>query len=92
MQCFKKELHYKIVSWDFLEGGWVKINTDGASRGNAGPSSNGFCLRDCQGDIINVEADNIGYKTNLMAKATVVLRALQFVSLHNYQNILLESD
>lgn len=55
-------------------------------------SSYGFCVRDFRGDVLYAEADTIGKATNLMAEATAVFRALQFVSRNTCQNIVLESD
>lgn len=40
------------VIWEFPQQGWVKYNTDGASRGNPGISSYAFCIRNKQGDLL----------------------------------------
>lgn len=40
------------VIWEYPTPGWIKVNTDGASRGNLGRSLIGFVLRDEEGDVI----------------------------------------
>lgn len=70
----------------------MKINTDGACKGSPSLSSYGFCVRDFREDIIYAKADTIGQTTNVMAEATTVFRALQFISRNTFQNIVLESD
>lgn len=42
----------KMVKWEFPPEGWIKYNTDGASRGNPGLNAYAFSLRDEKGDII----------------------------------------
>lgn len=46
MQRFRKRLYYRLVTWRFSEGGWIKCNTDGVSKGNPGNNSYVFCVRD----------------------------------------------
>lgn len=72
--------------------GWVKINADGASRGNLGISSYGFCMRVCMGDVIYSEAKIIGVTCSIIVETLVVLKALQFGKTHHFNNIMLESD
>lgn len=75
--------------WKASKIGMVKCNIDGASRGNPGRSSYGFCFRDQKGDIIYAEDGHIGFSTNIVAKATTIWRALQFGKLHQINNLLL---
>lgn len=49
-----EELELKVtkVEWKISYEGWVKYNTDGASRGNPRVSSYAFYLRDDKGDLM----------------------------------------
>ncbi|KAL9841601.1 putative ribonuclease H domain, reverse transcriptase zinc-binding domain-containing protein [Arabidopsis thaliana] len=50
----------RLVSWVSPGDGWVKLNTDGASRGNPGFATAGGVLRDHNGAWIRGFAVNIG--------------------------------
>lgn len=52
LQGDSSKLFTKVVWWKLPDIGWTKCNTDGASKGNPGTSSYGFCLRDDLGDLI----------------------------------------
>ncbi|KAK4721760.1 hypothetical protein R3W88_011993 [Solanum pinnatisectum] len=67
LQIYKPTLYFHIVSWKLPEEGWVKCNTDGASRGNPGLSTYGFCIRNSDEDLIYAESQNIGVATNMEA-------------------------
>lgn len=49
-------------------GNWVKYNTDNASKGNPGPSSTSFCLRDSQGQFMMAKDFKLHYSINLVAE------------------------
>lgn len=55
------------------------IYTDGASRGNPGPSSYGFTISDGGGNLIYKEGKYIGITTNNVAEYTAVYNALEYV-------------
>lgn len=55
------------------------INTDGASRGNPGPASYGFVIKNKEGVILHQEGVTIGVATNNIAEYTAVLKALEYV-------------
>lgn len=50
----------------------MTCNTDGASKGNPGMSSYGYCIRDGNGDLTYAEANSIGETTNMDAEVTIV--------------------
>lgn len=58
----------------------LTIYTDGASRGNPGPSAYGFVILDNKGNILQKEGKVIGATTNNVAEYTAVLEALKYVS------------
>lgn len=50
----------RLLSWKPPEPGWVKVNTDGASRGNPGLATSGGVIRNEEGDWCGGFAVNIG--------------------------------
>lgn len=56
------------------------INTDGASKGNPGPSSYGYIIKDRGGGIVHQEGELIGETTNNVAEYTAVLKAFEYVN------------
>lgn len=56
------------------------VNTDGASRGNPGPSSYGFLIKARGGAILHEEGELIGVTTNNVAEYTAVLKALEYIT------------
>lgn len=55
------------------------INTDGASKGNPGPSSYGFVIKSRGGAIQHQEGKLIGHATNNIAEYTAVIKALEYI-------------
>lgn len=55
------------------------INTDGASKGNPGPSSYGYIIKNRDGGIVHQEGELIGETTNNVAEYIAVLKALEYV-------------
>lgn len=52
LETYTPKLEVHKVIWEFPMEGWLKVNTDGASRGNPGRSSIGFCMRNELGDVV----------------------------------------
>ncbi|KAH0704298.1 hypothetical protein KY290_017150 [Solanum tuberosum] len=59
LQSYKPTLYYDVVNWKPPEMGWIKCNTDGASKGNPRQSSYGFCIRNHTGQLLYAEAQII---------------------------------
>ncbi|XP_075092121.1 uncharacterized protein LOC142172413 [Nicotiana tabacum] len=72
--------------------GWYKCNTDGASKGNPGPSSLGFCVRDDEGDVVYARAVDLGVTTNVVAEAKAILQGLEYCVEHDFHPLILETD
>lgn len=51
----------KIVYWNLPRTGWFKCNTDGASKGNPGPSAAGLCIRKWDGAFMYAASHEIKY-------------------------------
>ena len=58
------------------------INTDGASRGNPGPASYGYIIKNSDGVILHQEGQPIGINTNNVAEYSGVLKALEYINEH----------
>jgi len=66
--------------------GFVKLNFDGASKGNPGPMGFGVILRDCEGKILHYAAVYLGVNTNNVAKLWSLLRGVKLAVGHNTSN------
>ncbi|XP_049391451.1 uncharacterized protein LOC125855799 [Solanum stenotomum] len=77
LQQYKPKLHYRAVSWTKPQKGWMKCNTNGASRGNPGECTYSFCIRDDFGDLVYAEAQRMGNGNSMEAETRAILRALQ---------------
>ncbi|KAL6183970.1 hypothetical protein ACLB2K_045378 [Fragaria x ananassa] len=56
------------VRWEPPNPGWLKLNTDGASKGNPGLSGGGSILRDPNGNVIFQTFRGYGVQTALVAE------------------------
>lgn len=92
MDHYTPRLKVTKVLWDLPEQGWVKVNTDGVSRGNPDRSSIGFVLRDREGDMRYARGKKIHEVTNTEAEASAILEALRYCVHHGYTNILVKTD
>ncbi|KAK6784166.1 hypothetical protein RDI58_017620 [Solanum bulbocastanum] len=75
---YKPKLHHHIVKWELPMTGSLKCNTDGATKGNPGPSFYGFCIRDHKGDLCYAQAGVLGQTNNVQAEARAILEALRY--------------
>ncbi|KAH0730051.1 hypothetical protein KY289_001239 [Solanum tuberosum] len=78
-----------------LQGGTtstVKCNTDGASRGNPGPSSATFCIRDYSGSLVVAKGFKIQDTSNLVAEARAIRKGLVFCKEHLLSHVIIETD
>lgn len=86
------QFHASNLVVDPPENHWIKCNTNGACRGNPGPNTYGFFLRDSREDLIYAESQQIELNTNLEAETEALWRALQHCLNHNFAYIKLETD
>lgn len=82
----------KTITWQLSYEGWFKCNTDGVSRGNPGPRSYGFYVRDHVGDLLYVEASEIGEVTNIVAEAKVIVQGLAYCVERLLHPLIMETD
>ncbi|XP_060210718.1 uncharacterized protein LOC132637681 [Lycium barbarum] len=72
LENYRLPLIYKQVKWTFPDRGCFKCNTNGASKGNPGPSSAAFCIRDSSAEFIYAMARILTETTNLVAEAVAI--------------------
>nr|XP_016492588.1 PREDICTED: uncharacterized protein LOC107812069 [Nicotiana tabacum] len=87
MENFTPKLKVTKVMWEFPSAGWLKVNTDGVSRGNPGRSSIGFCIRNENGDIVKSVGKEIEETTNTVAEAKAMVEALRFCRFQQYSHV-----
>nr|XP_016480745.1 PREDICTED: uncharacterized protein LOC107801860 [Nicotiana tabacum] len=92
LENYTPRMKYDKVIWELPMVGWVKVNTDGASRGNPGRSSIGLCIRNDDGDLVYVLGREINAATNTKAEIVAILEALRICSAHNYMQVWLQTD
>nr|XP_016451963.1 PREDICTED: 14.7 kDa ribonuclease H-like protein [Nicotiana tabacum] len=71
---------------------WYKCNTHGASKGNPGPSSYGFCVRNDTGDVVFVMAEEIGISTNIVAEESAIVEGLLDCVQRQLHPLIIETD
>lgn len=77
-----------MISWPDK----VIIYTDGASRGNPGPSSIGVYVLDTDNQLVAEESEFIGEQTNNYAEYMAVIRALEMAIASGSKDVHLKVD
>ncbi|KAH0669429.1 hypothetical protein KY289_023922 [Solanum tuberosum] len=65
---YSSKIGCKVVYWKHPSEGSFKCNTDGACKGNPGPCSGAYCVRDAAERFIYAKTKRLGYYTNLIAE------------------------
>ncbi|KAG5594992.1 hypothetical protein H5410_036224 [Solanum commersonii] len=55
-EAYTPLIECKVVKWKLPHEGLYKCNSDGASKGNLGPSASAFCIRNDAGEFMFAEA------------------------------------
>ncbi|KAL0303262.1 UNVERIFIED_CONTAM: putative ribonuclease H protein [Sesamum radiatum] len=82
----------KTVYWLKPDPGWVKLNTNGASKGNPGLAGAGGNVREYEGKVIFAFSEPIGLTNNMVAEMHVVLRGLGICLKKGFSKVWLELD
>ncbi|KAH0776320.1 hypothetical protein KY290_007731 [Solanum tuberosum] len=72
--------------------GSFKCNSNGASKGNPGPSSGVFCIGNGEGNLIYAEVRRLFDGTNLVAEVVALRLGLEYCVQHNLLLVTLETD
>ena len=82
----------RYIRWYHLGVGWVKLNTDGASKGNPGPAGAGGLIRGHRGELFEVFAMNCGSCSCTRAELLAVLRGLMVAWGGGHRKVQVEVD
>jgi ribonuclease HI len=78
--------------WSPPAPGFIKLNFDGASKGNPGPVGFRVVLRNSQGSIMLITADNIGHNTNNAVELWGLIKGLQLAQDNGHHKLIIEGD
>lgn len=78
--------------WKPPPHGFLKVNIDGASKGNLGLAGFGGVIRDEQGRIKEIFHSHLGKATNNMAKLMALDQFLEILVDLNSHNVIIEAD
>ena len=81
-----------LVSWRHPAVGWVKLNTDGAAKGNPGAAGGGGLIRGHRGELFEVFTINCGSCTCTRAELLAVLRGLVVAWEGDHRKVHVELD
>lgn len=70
----------------------VVIFTDGACRGNPGPSSIGVVISDSHGKTLHEISKKVGVQTNNYAEYVAVIEGLKFCHSHGASHVVVKAD
>jgi ribonuclease HI len=79
-------------SWSPPSIPFIKLNFDGASKGNPGAAGYGAVFRDHLGHILLITVGYLGHSTNNLAELWGLIRGLQLASEHGFNNLVVEGD
>lgn len=72
----KRKREEVMIRWSYPREGWVKLNTDGAARGNPGPAGGGSIISGHRGEFLIAYALNYGRCMSTRAELSAVVRGL----------------
>ncbi|KAF5189663.1 hypothetical protein FRX31_020749 [Thalictrum thalictroides] len=78
--------------WSLPPRGWLKVNTDGASKGNPGIAGWGAVLRKDDGALVGVSIGGLGVETCFIAETTAIIEGIIMAAEMGWQNIWVEAD
>ena len=78
--------------WSPPPSSFIKLNFDGASKGNPGHAGGGGVFWNSQGEIIQLYTINLGHSTNNAAELSAMVNGLNIAIYNGFQKIILEGD
>lgn len=85
LACASSPTHWQRPPWGFL-----RLNFDGASKGNPDPKEFGVVFRNDQGLVLFIMVGSIRYDTNNATELWVLIRGIQAATSLGYQKLLLK--
>ena len=71
---------------------FIKLNFDGASKGNPGPAGGEGVFRNSQGEILHIYTINLGHSTNNSAELNAMVKGLNIAIYKGFEKLILEGD
>ncbi|GLJ55232.1 hypothetical protein SUGI_1185040 [Cryptomeria japonica] len=87
-----KKAKRKNLTWQALPSGWMKLNFDGASRGNSGRSGLGAIIRNDASEVVRALSGPVGVVTNNVAEISALEAGLQWCVNNEVVNLIIEGD
>jgi ribonuclease HI len=78
--------------WSPPPSSFIKLNFDGASKGNPGPAGEGGVFRNSQGEILHIYTINLGHSTNNASKLNAMVKGLNITLHKGFHKLILEGD
>jgi len=82
----------RVGRWLLPPNGFLKINTDGSSRGNPGPAGIGGVGRDSAGSVIFLFSIHEGVKTVNFMEGLAILHAIERALALGWRKVICEAD
>lgn len=82
---------YNVI-WKKPTFPWLKVNTDGLSKGNPGLAAAGGIFRDCLGVCHGCFAEPLGIQTSFFAELMAIVLAIEIAVHRGWSSIWLECD
>lgn len=92
LKCCQATSHFTIVQWIPSMTNWVKLNCDGASKGNPELAEAGGTIRSCSGPCIHAYNSFLCLQTSVYAESITLVHGVKMVVEHHYTNLLIELD
>ncbi|XP_060183039.1 uncharacterized protein LOC132612993 [Lycium barbarum] len=92
LEQYRPHIQYILVQWISPPAGWYKCNSDGASRGNPGPSASACFVRNHKREFIHATGSRISDTTCLCAEAKAMHDGIIFCITQQYLPLILETD
>ena len=78
--------------WSLPPSSFIKLNFNGASKGNPRPQCKGGVFKNSKGEILHIYTINLGHSTNNAAELNAMVNGLN-ISLHKgFHKLILEGD
>jgi hypothetical protein len=78
--------------WSPPPAGFIKLNFDGASKGNPGATGFGVVFRNRQGNILLISMGSLGHTTNNATELWGLTKGLQIAHAQGYHQLIVEGD
>ncbi|KAF6141226.1 hypothetical protein GIB67_024310 [Kingdonia uniflora] len=82
----------KSCYWELPRIGEIKINTDGAAKGNPGKGGIGCIYRDCNGNVLGTLAKGLGLVSNFIAECEPIIHGVEYAASFGWLIAWIESD